>query len=200
MHPGRRTTLRALLAALVGLAALVLASEAAAVRVEYSYDTRGRLVQAAYSNGTVVSYGYDDAGNRTSVVETAFMDSDGDGIPDVTEGTEDRDGDTLPNFLDLDSDGDGLLDATEAGADPTDPVDTDGDGTPDYLDLDSDGDGIPDATDPEPTVPAAAELPSLVAPMRLLLVLAIAAASLFSLRRRRFAGLRDSERGGANPS
>jgi len=117
----------------------------------------------------------------------------------------DTDGDGTPDYLDLDSDGDGIFDLTEAGgtdadgngviddfvdenkdglADSIDPkqggmplpipdtdeddipdyrdldsdgdgildsiemdVDTDGDGTPDHLDLDSDGDGIPDSTE-----------------------------------------------------
>jgi hypothetical protein len=66
-------------------------------------------------------------------------DSDGDGIPDRVEGTDDADGDGFPNYLDLDSDGDGIPDAIEGV------VDTDFDGIPDFLDLDSDGDGIPDA-------------------------------------------------------
>ena len=65
-------------------------------------------------------------------------DSDGDGIPDKTEGTGDPDGDGIPNYLDLDSDGDGIPDKTEGTGDP------DGDGIPNYLDLDSDGDSMPD--------------------------------------------------------
>ncbi len=68
-------------------------------------------------------------------------DADGDGIPDVTEGTGDADGDGIPNYLDEDSDGDGIPDSNE-GAD-----DTDGDGIPDFLDADSDGDGIPDSVE-----------------------------------------------------
>jgi YD repeat-containing protein len=169
----------------IGVAILLSAIEAGAVSVVYSYDTRDRLVEAAYSNGTVVSYSYDDAGNRSSVVETAFMDSDSDGIPDVTEGTSDPDGDGLANFLDIDSDGDGLLDAVEAGADPTDPVDTDGDGTPDYLDLDSDNDGIPDAIDPNPLVPA---IPAVGAWAKLVLILALIGLATMWIERRRSAG------------
>ena len=57
-------------------------------------------------------------------------DADGDGIPDVTEGTGDADGDGIPNARDLDSDNDGIPDATETSAH--------------YLTLDSDGDGIND--------------------------------------------------------
>lgn len=39
-----------------------------------------------------------------------LTDSDGDGIDDLTEGTDDLDGDGIPNYLDLDSDGDGVND------------------------------------------------------------------------------------------
>ena len=81
----------------------------------------------------------------------------------------DRDGDGVPNRLDLDSDNDGIPDNIEAqttlgyAAPSSDnnnngladtyesgttlgltPVDTDSDGTPDYLDADSDNDGIAD--------------------------------------------------------
>ena len=53
-------------------------------------------------------------------------DSDGDGIPDIVEGSDDVDGDGVPNYLDLDSDGDGVPDAAEwiFGFDPYDPTDT----------------------------------------------------------------------------
>ncbi len=81
----------------------------------------------------------------------------------------DTDGDNVPNWHDLDSDGDGIWDVTETNLpDPdhdgiigtgtpqvnadgqgsgttSDPTDTDGDGQPDYLDLDADADNIPDA-------------------------------------------------------
>ena len=69
------------------------------------------------------------------------LDSDGDGISDSIEGTEDFDGDGTPNYIDLDSDGDGIPDSIEGN------IDTDGDGQPDYLDLDSDNDGIPDSVE-----------------------------------------------------
>lgn len=38
---------------------------------KYTMDTRGRLTQITFSNGTTVVYNYDDMGNRTSVVTTA---------------------------------------------------------------------------------------------------------------------------------
>ncbi len=72
-------------------------------------------------------------------------DSDGDGIPDSVEGTDDLDNDGKPNYLDDDSDGDGISDKQETPNHVL--VDTDSDGTPDYLDLDSDGDTIPDAVE-----------------------------------------------------
>lgn len=76
-------------------------------------------------------------------------DTDGDTISDADEGTDDVDGDGIPNFEDEDSDGDGIPDSVEAGDDDltTEPDDADGDGTPNFLDLDSDNNDIPDAED-----------------------------------------------------
>jgi hypothetical protein len=53
------------------------------------------------------------------------LDSDNDGIPDDVEGTEDIDGDGIPNYLDTDSDGDGVSDRQEHafGSDPYNPDD-----------------------------------------------------------------------------
>ena len=36
----------------------------------HTYDSLGRLSKVTYSNGTVVTYTYDAAGNRTAVVTT----------------------------------------------------------------------------------------------------------------------------------
>lgn len=74
------------------------------------------------------------------------LDSDGDGILDVHESTDDSDNDGRPSYLDEDSDGDGIPDAIEAGDQDleTFPVDSDGDRVPDYLDTDSDDNGILD--------------------------------------------------------
>ncbi len=72
-------------------------------------------------------------------------DSDGDGRPDGVEGTDDPDGDGLPDVLDPDSDNDGLADGEEDSnlngiVDPgeTDPrnADTDGDGLSDKVEVD----------------------------------------------------------------
>ncbi|KPM30268.1 Thrombospondin type 3 repeat-containing protein [Croceitalea dokdonensis DOKDO 023] len=78
---------------------------------------------------TVISI-LDDTGEVT-IIDNEF-DTDGDGIPDVT---------------DIDDDNDGILDTAEG--DRT--VDTDGDGFPDSIDIDSDNDGIPDNVEGQPT-------------------------------------------------
>lgn len=44
------------------------AANAIGGNVAYTYDNLGRLKTATYSNGVVVTYSYDAAGNRTSVV------------------------------------------------------------------------------------------------------------------------------------
>ena len=108
---------------------------------------------------------------------SADADTDGDGIGDLAEGTDDADLDGAPNYLDTDSDGDGLADALE-GED-----DLDLDGLGNFLDLDSDGDGAPDALevlygyDPY-DASSTAELPVAWSPI----VLALLAAGLSALR------------------
>ncbi|WP_276165811.1 gliding motility-associated C-terminal domain-containing protein [Zobellia alginiliquefaciens] len=75
-------------------------------------------------------------------VQCLEVDTDNDGVPDVT---------------DLDDDNDGILDTDE---DPnidgddnplTDPYDLDEDGIPNHLDIDSDNDGIPDNVEAQTT-------------------------------------------------
>ena len=60
IRPGRR------LALLAG--ALALAGAAQAGSATHTYDSLGRLSQVTYSNGVVITYVYDAAGNRTSYV------------------------------------------------------------------------------------------------------------------------------------
>lgn len=79
------------------------------------------------------------------------LDSDNDGIPDVTESFGvDANGDgRIDNYSDTDNDGlSQNVDANNTGVNNSGlalgPLDTDGDGVPNYLDLDSDNDGIPD--------------------------------------------------------
>ncbi|MGX0610178.1 YD repeat-containing protein [Ralstonia pickettii] len=71
--PQRRPAHRPLLSALT--AAVMLTSvPAVAGSVSYTYDALGRLATAVYNNGsttTTITYSYDAAGNRTSVVTTS---------------------------------------------------------------------------------------------------------------------------------
>lgn len=63
-------------------------------------------------------------------------------------GNPDRDGDGLPNFLDIDADGDGIVDMVEAQASSTNNADI-FDGLATYTTTDSDGDGLMDQFDPD---------------------------------------------------
>ena len=61
--------------------------------------------------------------------------------------TTDTDGDGVPDVTDIDDDNDGILDTVEGDGS----LDSDGDGFPDSLDIDSDDDGIPDNVEGQPT-------------------------------------------------
>ena len=61
----RGLLLSSLLCCLLGAASAVHAGS-----VTYAYDTLGRLTSLTYSNGVVITYTYDAAGNRSSVVTT----------------------------------------------------------------------------------------------------------------------------------
>jgi len=54
-----------------GLILLGTAPGASANPTTYTYDTLGRVATVTYPNGTVITYTYDPAGNRTAVVTTA---------------------------------------------------------------------------------------------------------------------------------
>jgi YD repeat-containing protein len=69
LHFSQRSR-RLLVAAAVTAGAALTASAAFAGSVVYAYDNLGRLSRATYSNGVVIAYAYDAAGNRTSVVIT----------------------------------------------------------------------------------------------------------------------------------
>jgi len=105
-----------------------------------------------------------------------YIDLDGDGMfdPALLTDVTDSDGDANPDYIDIDSDNDGIHDVTESGdgnldtnadgaidsndsgytdtdgdgmdddSEPTDVLDTDGDSLPNHLDIDSDNDGIYD--------------------------------------------------------
>lgn len=104
----------------------------------------------------------------------AWVDTDNDGDPDVTDQDDDNDGvdDTQDDFpldpnedtdtdgdgtgdnADTDDDGDGYLDINDdLPLDDTEHVDTDGDGTGDNADTDDDGDGVLDTQDDFPLDP-----------------------------------------------
>lgn len=49
---------------------LLWAGAALSASAVHTYDALGRLTKVTYSNGVVITYVYDAAGNRTSVVVT----------------------------------------------------------------------------------------------------------------------------------
>jgi hypothetical protein len=123
--------------------------------------------------GSTSEFGSIDS-DGDGIVNVNDLDDDNDGIPDLSEDTDndgdptndDADGDGTPNYLDLDSDNDGILDVVEAGHGATD-ADGDGmvdgdvganglanvvetsvdSGTINYTIQDFDGDGTPDYID-----------------------------------------------------
>ncbi len=95
----------------------------------------------------------DEDSDGDGIEDRIDLDSDNDGIPDVTEaGGPDADNDGVIDTFATDTDRDGLADsvdpadATTPGA-PLENPDTDGDGFDDRIDTDSDNDGIPDVTE-----------------------------------------------------
>jgi YD repeat-containing protein len=122
-----------ILLVLVSLVVLAFALPCLADTVTYEYDDLYRLIRATYSDGTVIEYTYDAAGNRITK-SVQFADSDSDGLPDALEAT------TCTDPQDPDTDNDGLQDGAEdananglVDAGETDPcnADTEGDGMPD---------------------------------------------------------------------
>ena len=91
--------------------------------------------------------------DRDSLPNYLDMDSDGDGISDITEakGTFDTDG--IANGIDTDGDGvnDGADGITGPGAKGVTLQDNDADGKPNPYDIDSDNDGITDNVEGQPT-------------------------------------------------
>lgn len=63
-------TMRALASGTLVLLAMGTTVPAHAGSATHQYDSLGRLSQVTYSNGTVITYSYDAAGNRTAVVTT----------------------------------------------------------------------------------------------------------------------------------
>ena len=91
------------------------------------------------------------SGSRVYAVTPASVHSSADSVQTVA-GTFDRDGDGLPDDLEIrlgtdswlaDTDGDGVSDKIEIGPNPDKPLNSDNDRYLDALDVDDDGDGIP---------------------------------------------------------
>ena len=93
-------------------------------------------------------FGYLSEGRATLTNSITWVDTNGNGLHDLTETTviPDTDGDGVPNYLDLDSDNDSLYDVDESGA---------GNSSTDVLfgyengDGDINGDGVGDGMDSE---------------------------------------------------
>jgi uncharacterized repeat protein (TIGR01451 family) len=142
------------------------------VEVNGSYvSNNGKLSNFADANSDGIS---DNNVNGTALLLTG-IDADNNGRADSWP-NKNLDRDLRPNAYDVDSDGDGITDVTEAGlpdanfngiVDGTIAVNgwsttisvmpsinlrnTDGAGNPDYLDIDADDDGIPDNIEGQPT-------------------------------------------------
>lgn len=108
--------------------------------IDVTYDAAAFAARGAL--GAMLLHHHNPLGKRAVWMPILTADdSDGDQIPDMTEGGQDADGDGLPNVFDTDADADGITDAIEGMGDP------DGDGVLNFLDLDSDDDGLPDASE-----------------------------------------------------
>ena len=86
--------------------------------------------------------------DNDGIADIYDKDDDNDGIPTIDEniaGSENVDGDALPNYLDTDSDNDGYNDSFECGTLPC--ANTDNTGLPNFLDTDSDDDTVLDGPD-----------------------------------------------------
>lgn len=131
-----------------------------------AYDPGADPAWSLVYNGSTVYAGWSGADlDALWAFESAVVDTDGDGIPDVVEGVGDTDGDGTPDFQDLDSDGDGVPDSVE--------------GTGDI-----DGDGIPNFQDPDDG-PGAPPIPSLTAYGQLMLIAMLLLLSLWRIRQHR---------------
>ena len=98
-------------------------------------------------------------GTNPAVVNSDTVDTDGDGVTDVTDNCPaisnatqtDTDSDSVGDACDNDDDNDGVIDTSDAfPLDATETVDTDGDGTGDNADTNDDGDAVADASDAFP--------------------------------------------------
>ncbi|MFT5822079.1 MAG: putative repeat protein (TIGR01451 family), partial [Crocinitomix sp.] len=121
-------------------------------------DTDDNTIPGPDDGGTPLPMGDADMDGIPNYLD---LDSDNDGILDITEaGGTDTDGDgTIDDFTDVDGDGyadtvdtdDNTVPGTGDGGTALDVPNTDGTGGPDYLDIDADGDGIPDNVEGQPS-------------------------------------------------
>ena len=112
--------------------------------VEYRYDGLNRLTEERFDSGAIITYEYDELGNRTRRTVTApgGVDTDGDSVPDAE--------DSAPNdpFVCRDVDSDSCDDCSSGTDAPAnDGTDTDLDGLCDIGDSDDDDDGVLDDGD-----------------------------------------------------
>lgn len=120
--------------------------------VIYGNDSIVAIVGAGTTTGPItISNGSQSLTSSSdyTIIASEPLDSDGDNIPDSTEGTVDSDNDGTPNYLDTDSDGDGVSDQQEAmdQTDEMNPCDFDEQHvsmpqTLNFLMADCDGDGL----------------------------------------------------------
>jgi YD repeat-containing protein len=74
--------------ALLGLlCAFIVFSSAHAASIDYEFNSKGQLVTARYSDGTVVTYDYDENGNRRSVSSTGGPDTKAPTMPSSVTAT-----------------------------------------------------------------------------------------------------------------
>jgi YD repeat-containing protein len=89
----------------------------------YGYDELNRLTRAQYPDGSIITYAYDPAGNRTNwtVLAGTNADTDGDGLPDSWEMANGMDS-SSPTDASADADGDHLTNRDEflLGTNPND--------------------------------------------------------------------------------
>lgn len=58
-----------------GVIALLGAAGPTSADVQYVYDSAGRMIRATYTNGVVIEYRYDSAGNRREIITSAAPNS-----------------------------------------------------------------------------------------------------------------------------
>jgi len=102
---------------------LVLFVTLSAWAITYNYDDLNRVVSVQYGEYKMISYSYDEVGNRVEMIiitpDVSDLDSNSNSVPDVWEISNAQ---QLSYPAGHDSDGDGVPDTDEypAGTDPSD--------------------------------------------------------------------------------